>query len=253
MLMTAISPRDRGSSALSLAQCGEELGIYSYVGNDPINFVDPLVLNSVLICRQQAYMVIVEQDGGGDGRGGNGPSYREVCETIDIPDHSLHVSMTPYPPTGGYSSVNIATPHDYVVNNKVASVEDCSATDMADGLSRHAVPGVPSTQPVQSGQPYIARDAGLPFSPGGWVRSTMQGSVHYRNQTLEGHPLHNGSVDRIAYQSGGDWYVATIGVGVNSSSLMALVNEYRGPAIFNQLDADLTDYLGSNCGGGTGG
>ena len=236
---------------------GSGMNMYDYVAGDPVNFKDPLGLTDVQICAWQigGTATVVEQEAGttlGYGRGGRGGSGGGSwnCTNYYIPDHTLYNPMTPYPPTGGYPPVNIAAPHQYIVNTKVASADQCSAAQVAEGLGRHAVPGVPSTQPIQSGNNYFARDQGAPFNPGGWVRSTMEGSLHYRNQTLEGHPLHNGSVDRIAYQSGGDWYVATIGVGVNSTRWMAAINEWRGPAIFKELDADLEAYLGSSCGNG---
>jgi hypothetical protein len=39
MFMSAIKPAERSGGKMPPA-CGEELGIYAYVGNDPVNFVD---------------------------------------------------------------------------------------------------------------------------------------------------------------------------------------------------------------------
>jgi hypothetical protein len=43
MFMSAIKPAERSGGKMPPA-CGEELGIYAYVGNDPINRIDPLGL-----------------------------------------------------------------------------------------------------------------------------------------------------------------------------------------------------------------
>ncbi len=44
MSMSAIRPAGADSRALSPIDAREELGIYAYVGNDPVNFTDPLGL-----------------------------------------------------------------------------------------------------------------------------------------------------------------------------------------------------------------
>jgi hypothetical protein len=68
-----------------------------------------------------------------------------------------------------------------------------------------------------------------------------------RNQTLSGHPFHEGQITRsIFLGANGAIFASTRGTGTNSSRFVAGLNQLAGPFIFSNLDAAAQNYVRSS-------
>ena len=120
----------------------------------------------------------------------------------------------------------------------------CSREEMADQMSRFAVPGQSPDHPVVSGQKYRV------YAP---VTGTFAGNVRtavspdgltVQNTTQPGHLLYDGQITRTATQNAnGSWDVTTVGTGNNIWPGMATANEVTGPGIFDNVDEQMRENI----------
>ncbi len=112
-----------------------------------------------------------------------------------------------------------------------------TATEMADEMSRFAVPGQSPDQPVQSGQRYPVYAPITGTFVGNVTTTVSPDGLTTINETSPGHLLYDGQVTRSAIESpDGSWSITTIGIGNNIYTGMADANELFGPDIFNNID-----------------
>ncbi len=116
----------------------------------------------------------------------------------------------------------------------------CTSQEIADQMSRFAVPGQHPDQPVQSGQTYPVY-APVTGEFVGNVKTTIsEDGLTTQNVTKPGHLLYDGQITRKAEQnSDGSWSVTTTGTGNNVIPGMATANELAGPSIFDSLDQQM--------------
>lgn len=141
--------------------------------------------------------------------------------------------------------------HDYTAGpNIVCTAEqNCSSQEIADQLSRFAVPG------QRADIPTISDSDNWVFLPG---TSIPAGQVHtdisddglvVQNATLPDHILYDGVAIRSAYQNAdGSWSVTTHGFGNNFFPFMDMANQYFGPSIFDALDNQMRDNINAHHG-----
>jgi HK97 family phage portal protein len=129
-------------------------------------------------------------------------------------------------------------------NEICAASLQCSREEIADYMSRYAVPGQDTSNPVVDGQTYFAWDRDT-LLPGGFVRTKIsEDGLTIVNRTLQGHILYDGLIERRAVQAAdGSWHVTTLGIGNNVLPGMNVINESQGPRIFDALDQQLRENI----------
>ena len=228
------------------------MNAYAYTKNDPVNATDPFGEEAIRICRMVGVFTPAAESSGQGGMGSTGSwSWGESCYWVEVPDYRPPTPVVyPYNPWVSGSGNTAGNTHAYQTLNKVASTEQCSADEFQDGFEKYIVPYEDTSQPQVSGGNYTASTPlGYPNGP---VTAYNIGPNHWRNITHPGHPVHDGSIDRIGFQSGGSWWVATIGRGVNYGWFLARANEVVGTALFNRVDSNLSDHLATSCAEGGG-
>ncbi|MGD9664827.1 MAG: RHS repeat-associated core domain-containing protein [Novosphingobium sp.] len=130
--------------------------------------------------------------------------------------------------------------HYYGEVEKVASFR-LTPAQMSDALLRFSVPGH-AGELAKTGPTTAETDL---WNGDGPIYVTVASDrLSVRNQTLQGHPLHDGYVERSIYwgSDGGTW-VSTKGVGTNSNFIYGMANQILGPLIFRQLNDQMSDYI----------
>lgn len=113
----------------------------------------------------------------------------------------------------------------------------CSPQEIANQMSRFAVPGQDPSVPVVSGQKYPVYAPGTGTFVGSVRTKLSDDGLISQNTTLPGHLLYNGEITRTASQGeDGSWSVTTIGRGNNIWPGMAAANQIAGPEIFSNVD-----------------
>jgi HK97 family phage portal protein len=129
--------------------------------------------------------------------------------------------------------------HDYTTGANLVCPADlqCTAEEMADQMSRFAVPGQDPSMPVEDGNTYFVTDPRTGF-PAGWVDTTVSADgLTIVNTTTAAHVFYDGRIERQASRAAdGSWFVSTRGIGNNVIPGMAEINQRQGPLIFNELD-----------------
>ena len=136
--------------------------------------------------------------------------------------------------------------HDYTSHKNEVCPADlhCNDREMADYMSRFAVPGqnpaIPT--PDNSTNPVFDPRTGL-FA--GWVDTAVtDNGLTVVNTTRMAHVLYDGQITRRAFHnSDGSWSVVTHGIGNNWIPGMNCENQIQGPKIFDAIDAAMRAYI----------
>jgi RHS repeat-associated protein len=226
---------------------GDGMNMYAYVGNDPVNGVDPTGLAWVWNCTY-----VGEGPGncgwghdgvnaGGFGFGGGAapsviPPAPYTCEVAAIfqmyqagCSSPQEFPPVPVPAEGG---------HDYSVYGTICS-KPLNAAEMTDILSRFSLPGHPGE--IASNGDYTVYQWGI---PGGRVRVRFGGDgLSVRNTTLNPH-VFAGQIDRHIYSDRFGTFITTRGTGTAEflGGARDWANEKLGPGIFEDLNEDAAAY-----------
>jgi len=242
--------------------------LYAYVGNDPVNSVDPFGLDGEELgttpepTPRSDGPIIVE---------GFPSSYEDWVRSTITSGYQHFISNLNYllgPAAWRISNMCANNPtlcgavvvkgkrkvapripiHFYSTLNLVIP---CSASNaqIANVARRFAGPGQPA-RPIGNGEQFQASVLGqqgpviTTFATYGNFSTSV---ITTRNTTLLGHPLYNGSVSRDWFRgpNGGVW-VSTVGRGQNTSGSMGSINTLAGPLIFNSLDRSARAYSEAN-------
>ena len=220
---------------------GDGINWYDYVGGDPVNGVDPSGLAAcppgvdAIACATGAKSCMITHNGGCY-------SYAELMRYFDRMNNPQFRSQTE---RSGAPAAGLPI-HAYLQSTPLAEISKCSQSQANDALRRFAHPGQDSSRPVTN-TPRRAI-AAVDWRPDGPIITRATSPNCVRNDTLPGHPLHNGYVIRcISVGSGGAIGIATRGVGSNYHWTIAWANEADGPKIFADLDIKLKSYLKKVC------
>ncbi len=180
------------------------------------------------------------EDGGQwtDGGGGGGSS---SSDTGSEGPGRIHVAQA----EGSEFSPSRRGWHDYAVTNQACPAElNCSKEEMADQLSRFAVPGQDPARPAKDRDTNLAVDPNTDL-PGGFVETYVsEDGLTVTNRTLPLHLFFDGAIERRATQNrDGSWTITTRGFGNNVVPGMNVINEELGPGIFNELDRQLRENI----------
>lgn len=127
----------------------------------------------------------------------------------------------------------------------------CSREEVADQMSRFAVPGQSPDQPVTDLGVYKVYDPFTDLFAGRVQTSVSPDGLRTANRTRPGHVLHDGQITRQATQNpDGSWSVLTVGSGNNFIPLGAEANELAGPRIFDRVDDQMRQNILRHHGGG---
>ena len=122
--------------------------------------------------------------------------------------------------------------------------QGCSKEDMADQLSRFAVPGQDPRKPLENNNDYNVLDPVFGMRVGTVNTRVSSDGLVVINRTNSDHIFFNGIITRTATQDeDGSWYVTTQGVGNNVYLGMNLINQDAGPSIFSTLDQQMRDNI----------
>jgi hypothetical protein len=135
--------------------------------------------------------------------------------------------------------------HAYAVSDEGCSAElECPTGEIADQMSRFAVPGQDPSRPVKNGTTSLVRDPTTDL-PAGYVDTFVSADgLTIVNRTQPLHIFYDGTVTRTATRnSDGSWTITTRGVGNNVIPGMNLLNKELGPGIFKDLDRRLRENI----------
>ncbi len=141
--------------------------------------------------------------------------------------------------------------HDYTSGpNMVCSAENrCSREQMADYLSRFAVPGQDPARRVRDKDVSTVYDPYVGVPVGKVDTRISADGLTITNVTRDGHIFYYGQVARSVIENpDGSMSVMTRGTGNNTSFALSILNQRTGPAIFDQLDARMRQYIGERHG-----
>lgn len=136
--------------------------------------------------------------------------------------------------------------HDYTAGpNLVCTAEErCSREEIADHLSRFAVPGQDPRVPSENGKRYPVYDPITGIFAGDVNTTISPDGLSVRNRTLQKHIFFDGQITRSATQNpDGSWSVTTRGTGNNQILGMSVANQYGGPVIFDILDERMRENI----------
>jgi hypothetical protein len=177
--------------------------------------------------------------------GATTPSYRQAEIASMATFERQKPDIAAMTPLGSYSPTRPGW-HDYVTTNQV-STPDMNVTreEIADQLSRYAVPGQAPTKPVENGKIYSVYDPFTNQVPGGKIRTKIERQgLRITNTTRPGHVFHDGMISRTAWQAAdGSWHVTTRGIGNNEELGMDKLNQWSGPDIFDQVDRQMRENM----------
>jgi uncharacterized protein RhaS with RHS repeats len=206
---------------------GDGMNPYAYVGNDPVNSIDPTGM-------QEGLNGTECQDNPGNCRiDVTGTRFPTGLEMIGRLQDFLNPSFTI---------------HDYTVGPALvcdASKAKCSREKVKEKINSPVcnIPGQRGTGPINEKAQYrafteIARGLGMSVTAGGWVEvDVTNDGFTVRNTTTRIHPF-QGTITRKYFQgSSGNWYVTTRGVGNSPLPGMDLKNQSAGPQIFKEVNA----------------
>ena len=217
--------------------------LYAYVGNDPINWTDPLGLGpydavgdeiTVISSRYQnptrGWAGLLEWNLSHQGIVG----YRGVENEAE---GELIVVTGRRPPKRSWG-------HRYSSYRRVAG-PGCKLSDAEDAyLTQHF------STPFAPGKAAIIGRVDLPglISANPIFQRVTGGGQGVVNVTLPGHVLHSdqggGRVTRaVVIGPGGAVYSSTIGTGTNYDQFLAGANQLFGPAVFSHLDMAMSAYI----------
>lgn len=129
--------------------------------------------------------------------------------------------------------------HNYTAGPNIVCTaeEQCTAQEIADHLSRFAVPGQNPAVPSRNGTTNPVYDPVTGMYAGDVDTKISEDGLTVQNKTRDNHILHNGQITRSATQNpDGSWSVTTRGIGNNVTPGMNIANQYGGPVIFGILD-----------------
>lgn len=205
------------------------LNLYAYVGNDPLNFVDPNGLQQVPPTPEEPPIVVTANRCEQLERRGI------LCATFDMALMLLDLAGDIY------TDFDIVSAHDYTTKIQVCSSSSAVTNrQMGAALRRFAYPGQHPNRPTGGIQQNLVWTGIL---PGGFVVTEVtKGGLSVVNTTQPVHIFHSGQVSRTASVSDGAWYVTSRGTGTNAPGLGAL-NQAVGPSLFQSMDRQLAAYL----------
>lgn len=136
--------------------------------------------------------------------------------------------------------------HDYTAGPNVVCTADerCSREEIADHLSRFAVPGQDPRVPSENGKTYPVYDPITGIYAGNVDTTITPDGLSVTNRTLENHIFFDGQITRFATQNAdGSWSVTTRGTGNNQIFGMSVANQYGGPVVFDILDERMRENI----------
>ena len=172
------------------------------------------------------------------------PAGNQGAEPVqsDSEPHWAEYQRTGKEPNLGNYSPDRPGWHDYKVGptEVCTSQVPCTATEMADQLSRYAYPGQDPAQPVVNGGTYTVYDPRVGIAAGPVKVWVSPDGMTIINKTLMGHVFFDGQILRHASQApNGAWFIETHGIGNNKNADLAFANRAQGPQIFRLMDQHL--------------
>lgn len=204
---------------------GDGMNLYAYVGNDPVNFVDPLGLEIVVTFTCGSQVLV------------NG-----ICR--NRPTTSASSGPLTFAPSNIIGGIGGSPGHNTRTESEVCE-RPLTDSEMKDLLSRFAVPGHEG-RPLRSGT-HTVWAGGI---PGGLVTTTFsRGGLRVTNVTTPAHAF-VGQIQRDILVRRDSTWITTSGTGnaqmglpgglFPSWDLLAIVrdlaNQMSGPTIFRSLD-----------------
>ena len=230
---------------------------YAYVGNDPMNGIDPTGLSTIVVrapripgegCRASGGVFVIRNGTAGCA---SRAEFRKAFGGLNIPTLQIGGGGGG---SGGLITVRgkrnqsdqlVGLGHDYIVHGFICS-SPMNNHQMRNVLSRFSLPGR-SGQRMGNGN-YWVYQWGI---PGGRVNVTFaRDGLSVRNTTRKLH-VFAGQVDRRIYASRFGTFTTTRGTGTAElmGDLRDYFNELLGPGIFEGLDEDARAYAQNNFSG----
>ena len=148
------------------------------------------------------------------------------------------------PPGRGPYSPSLPGWHNYYAGPDVVCEAGCTPEEIADLMSRFAVPGQNPAIPVVNGQISPVYDPFTGYYAGDVVTTITNNGLTTTNTTLPGHVFYDGEIVQTATQNpDGSWSVTTHGFGNDVEFGMGEVNEFLGPEVFNDIHEQMKGYV----------